>query len=125
MGSTVANGMNGNTHTEFSGGAYRLLHFLFRQYEYAAIIRIAFKTVEHGCSLRTKCAISEDFDAAQVQHVIAKPRSQSHFSKLRQHLARQNHSDTHTQRSLFAQLLKEIERVTLFDIVDGSETSLL
>ena len=88
MGSTVADGMNGNAHTEFSGGAYRLLHFLFRQHEYTPVIRIAFKTVEHGCSLRTKCAISEDFDAAKVQNVITKPRSQSHFSKLRQHFAR-------------------------------------
>src|SRR5690348_7554707 len=108
MCGTVADGVNGDTHAQFGGGAYCFLHLLFWQHEYAPVVRIAFKTIEHSCGLRAKCAIRKYLDAAKVQHVITKPRTQSQFSKLGQHVAWQNHIDTYAQRFLVAQLLEEV-----------------
>ena len=88
MGGTVAYGVDGNAHAEFSSRAHRLLHFLLRQHQYTLIVGVTFKTIEHSCRLRTECAIRKDFDATQAQHVITKPCSQAQFPKFRQHVTR-------------------------------------
>ena len=100
--------MNSYAHTQLRSGAGGLLHFLFRQYEYAPVVGIAFKTVEHGSGLRAKRAIGKDFDAAQAQHIVAKTSSQSQRTQSGQHTTRQNHVHAHAQFTLVAQLLEEI-----------------
>src|SRR6266566_4357961 len=125
MGGTVADGVNNDAHTQFGSDAHCFLHFLFGQYEYSPVARVAFKTIKHCCGLRAKRAIGEDFDAAKVQHVITKSRTQSQVSKLGQHVAWENHVDTHTQRSLLAQLLEKVQRIALLDIVNRGKASLL
>src|ERR1700686_883141 len=82
-GRPVAYSVNSYTDAHFGSRADSLAHFLFRNGQDAAIVRVALEAIQHGGGLRAKRAIGKDFDTTQAQHVIAKPRLQSDRPQLR------------------------------------------
>src|SRR5450631_1523799 len=69
LGSTIANGMNGDDQSHFGGIADDILHLLLRDCENTVVIG-AFKTFQHGSGLRAKRTIGEYFDATYTQKIV-------------------------------------------------------
>src|SRR5690349_14834366 len=120
----IADGVDSHAKAHLCSFTSMLEKFLAIHVENTAIIFFAKIRLEHGGSMRAKCAIHKRLDGTNPQPIITKARSQAKLIGLVEQFYREVLEYTQLEPALRVELLQRHKRITAIKIVNAGQAHL-